>query len=108
MNDPKETFNVNSDPFGPYNRQEERLQDAAGSKMATRELYSQIVGPDGIRQICAQTQYICQGCGGVFVVIGVNGSIIDNIIMCERCVRAAKWKFWLKPIWGLFVKTDEK
>jgi hypothetical protein len=107
MGDPKDIFNVNSDPFGPYRRHEERLQDVAGSKIATREIYTEIIGPDGIRQICAQTQYLCQGCGRVFVVIGQSGLIADSIVMCQRCARIAKLKFWLKPLWSIFV-TDRK
>lgn len=109
MGDPNQIFNVaTSDPLGPYRRQEERFQDVGGTKMATRELYTELIGPDGIRQICVQTQYLCQSCGDMFVLIGQNGSVADNIIMCEQCVRSARWRYLLKPLWGLFIKAEGK
>lgn len=110
MADPNDIFNVNNsyDPFGPYRRHEEKLEDIAGVKVGTRQIHIEQVDQNGMRQVFAQSQYLCQGCGRTYVIISHTGSIVDNNILCERCRLKVRLKWLLKPLWSLFVKTENE
>ena len=110
MGDPiNEIFGENDglDPFGAYSREEHKVNEVNGVKIATREVHIEQMGQDGTRQVFVHAQYSCQSCGKAYVTIGQTGSIVDNYIRCNRCVLKSKIIWLLKPLLSLFVKKLE-
>lgn len=95
------------DPFGPYSREEHKVEEISGIKTATRQIHLEQTSPDGTRHLFTQTQYLCQSCGSTYVTIGQSGSIVDNTILCQRCTFISKVKWFFKPLWSPFVKEPD-
>jgi len=105
--DPTNIFDTGGlDPFGPYSRQEDKVSDINGNKIAIREIHVEQVSPDGTRQIFISQQYLCQECGSGPITLGVTGSINNNNILCHACLRRGFILRLLKPFWNPFVKID--
>ena len=110
MGDPiNDIFGKNDglDPFGAYSRDEHKITDVNGVKIATREVHIEQMGQDGTRQVFVHQQYLCQDCGHMYVVMGQTGSIVDNNILCNRCALKSKIIWLLTPVWSPFVKKPE-
>ena len=106
-NDPTHIFDTDGlDPFGPYTRQEEKMIEFNGIKVPGRELYTEQIAPDGTRQVLISHQILCQGCGAVYVMLGVTGSSSDGFVFCQACVRRRFLLRLFKPLWSPFVKID--
>jgi hypothetical protein len=106
--DPTNIFNTGGlDPFGPYSRQEDKVMDVNGLKVVTREIHVEQVSSDGTRQVFISHQYLCQGCGSVYVTIGQTGLLVDNsTILCQPCAFRARLMRLLRPLWSPFVKIN--
>ncbi len=61
----------------------------------------------GVQNVIDETRYLCQDCGLVWVIPGVNAFVNNEKILCQACAgKARKWRL-LKPIWSIFVKFDD-
>lgn len=106
-NDPTHIFDTDRlDPFGPYTRQEEKMIEHNGIKIPGREIYTEQMAPDGTRQILISRQILCQGCGNVYVMLGVTGSSTEGVVLCQACAHRRFLFRLLKPLWGPFVRID--
>lgn len=106
MNNPiNDIFGKNDglDPFGPYSRDEHKITDVNGVKIAIREVHLERMGHDGTRQVFVNQQYLCKDCGKRYVTLGQTGCIVDNNILCDRCALISKIIWWLTPIWSPFI-----
>ncbi|MGV8081016.1 MAG: hypothetical protein AB2L22_13290 [Syntrophales bacterium] len=95
------------DPFGPYSREEHKVEDVSGIKIATRQIHLEQTSPDGTRHLFTQTQYLCQCCSREYVTLGQTALIVDNNILCARCSRMAKIKRVLRFLTSPFVKMPD-
>mgnify|MGYP003591452381 CR=1 FL=1 len=110
MGDPiNDIFGKNDglDPFGPYSREEHKVNEVNGVKFATREVHIEQMGQDGTRQVFVHAQYSCQSCGKAYVTIGQTGFIVDNEILCKTCAFISKIIWVSKPLWSLIVKEPD-
>ena len=106
-NDPTHIFDTDGlNPFGPYTRQEEKMIEFNETKVPGRELYTEQIAPDGTRQVSISHQILCQGCGEVYVMLGVTGSSIRGIVLCQTCAHRRFLLRLFKPFWSPFVKID--
>lgn len=106
--DPTNIFDTGGlDPFGPFSRQEDKVSEVNGTKIAIREIHVEQVSPDGTRQIFISQQFLCQGCRSVYITLGVTGSINNNnSVLCQTCLRRGFFLRLFKPFWSPFVKID--
>jgi hypothetical protein len=102
-------FNQNMElqGFGLYRRREVKVDVVDGVPRIVEELYQQALGPDGVPTILACPRYLCQGCGTAWIVLGLDGFWWKNLVLCRKCLRSARFKWFLKPFWSLFVRVKD-
>ena len=106
-NDPTHVFNTDGlDPFGPYTSQEDKMIDFNGIKVPGREFHAEQIAADGTRQVFVSQHFLCQGCGEVYVILGVTGSLSNGIVLCQACIRKRFLFRLFKPLLSPFVKID--
>ena len=95
------------DPFGPYQRREIRVEVVNGQQR-TMQLTHIESTVNGVLNVIDEVRYLCEDCQVAWITPGVDCFVYDNKILCERCLRKAKIKSFLKPLWSPFVKFRDK
>jgi hypothetical protein len=93
---------------GIYVRRERKVEIVAGIERIIEIIRFQKPDSDGILNIIEEIRYLCQGCNSVWVVPGVDKFTNDKKILCGKCSFRGKIKNLSKPVWGFFIKSDEK
>jgi DNA-directed RNA polymerase subunit RPC12/RpoP len=93
---------------GAFTRREMRVEMVNGVERVMQIVRIQVPNPDGFLNIIEEIRYLCQGCNSKWVALGADSFTNDGKILCEKCSHKAKVMSFLKPLWSLFVKFEEK
>ena len=93
---------------GAFTRREMKVEIVNGVERVMQIVRIQVPNPDGFLDIIEEIRYLCQGCNSAWVALGSDRFTNEGRLLCEKCSHKANVKSFLKPLWSLFIKFEEK
>jgi len=90
----------------PLYTQETKKEVVNGAERWVQNIHLEGKSQAGVLNVIDGTRYLCQDCGLVWVIPGINAFINDAKVLCQTCARKARMLHLLKPLWSLFVKLN--